>query len=338
MEIGIDEFDDEFELEGTQTNVNDDQTDDTINDTTVQDNQVETEDDFIQELLKSKGIEDYNKIKFEDEEGNMEERSWNDLTNEEKFNIISNDEEPVDNGLDDSEIELINQIRQSGVSPSEYLDTLVNNSINNYIQNNQQPSYEVDQYSDDELFVYDFISRMGDVTEEEAREALEKAKSNEALFAKQIGAIRNEYKNAEEESIRQAQYEQEEYAQEQFNQYADSIAQHVDNLSEFSGYDLNMEDDDKQMLYDFLVGVDAAGNNFFAKALSDPETLVKTAWLALNGEQMVSDITNYFQKEISKVRKESYQKGLNDAKSKKPDVVYKEQKLVDKNDVYDDLD
>jgi len=42
----------------------------------------------------------------------------------------------------------------------------------------------VDQLDDDELFVYDFMSRMGDVTQEEAQEALERAKSNESLFAK----------------------------------------------------------------------------------------------------------------------------------------------------------
>lgn len=65
-------------------------------------------------------------------------------------------------------------------------------------------------------------------------------------------------------------------------------------MSDFSGYDLNMDDEDKEMLYDFIVGVDGAGNNYFAKALSDPKILVRTAWLALNGEQMIHDITEYF--------------------------------------------
>jgi hypothetical protein len=45
---------------------------------------------------------------------------------------------------------------------------------------------------------------MGDVTDEEAQEALERAKSNETLFSKQIQAIRNEYKAIEDENIRQA--------------------------------------------------------------------------------------------------------------------------------------
>lgn len=298
------------------------------------------DEDFITQLLKAKGIEDASKIKFEDDDGNIEERNWDNLSNEEKFNILSYSSE--DSDLEDSEIQLINAIRESGLSPAEYLQAIQNDSVNRYIQNSQSQTYqyEVDQYNDDELFLYDFMARMGDVTKEEAEEALEKAKSNETLFAKQIGAIRNEYKRAEEESLRQAQMEQEAQVQEQYNQFADQIADQIGGLSDFSGYDLNMDDDDRQMLYDFITGVDSAGNNYFAKALSDPKILVRTAWLALNGEQMINDITTYFQKEISNVRKESYEKGKADAKKKdnKSEFVYKNKQTTQFNEVYDDLD
>jgi len=77
-----------------------------------------------------------------------------------------------------------------------------------------------------------------------------------------------------------------------------------------------------QMLYDFITGTDAAGNNYFAKALSDPKTLVQAAWFTLNGQQMINDITEYFQKEITKVRKESYEKGKLDA-NKPTNTVYR---------------
>ncbi|MGN0967198.1 MAG: hypothetical protein ACI4OP_06425 [Candidatus Coprovivens sp.] len=58
-----------------------------------------------------------------------------------------------------------------------------------------------------------------------------------------------------------------------------------------------------QDLYDFITGTDAAGNNYLAKALSDPKILVETAWFTLYGKQMLDDVTNYFQKEITQVRK-----------------------------------
>ena len=167
------------------------------------------EDDFLTSLLKSRGIEDKSKIKFETEEGDVEEVDWDSLSNEDKLNILSSSESSPENGLDESEIQLINAIRNSGMSPSEYLQFIGNGEVERYIQNSQEPQYEIDAYSDDELFLMDFMSRMGEVTEDEATEALERAKANEGLFKKQIEAIRNEYKQAEQENQMQEQLEQE---------------------------------------------------------------------------------------------------------------------------------
>ena len=327
MEIGIDDFEDELDdLKETED----------IEQREVQ-KEDEPEEDFMTVLLKSKGIDDRSKIKFEGEGDTIEEVDWDSLSNEDKLNILNSSS--TDNDLDDSEIQLINSIRNSGLTTAEYLQKIEADVINRYTQNIQEPQYTVDQYTDDELFITDFIERMG-ATEEEAQEALEKAKSNEALYNKQIGAIRKEYKTIEEENIKQAQIEQEQQAQEQYNQFAQQVVDQINDLKEFSGYELNLENDDMQMLYDFITGVDGAGNNHFTKALADPKTLVQTAWLALNGKQMVDDITDYFQKEITKVRKESYEKGLADAKSKmnKPQVVYKEAKREQPTEFYNDLD
>lgn len=302
----------------------------------VQEEQVK-EDDFITTLLKSKGIEDPTKIKFEDENGEISEFNWNELSNEEKLNILESSNSDPDTDLDDSEARLINAIRESGLTPAEYIAHVQRTTLDNYIKNMQEPSYQIDQYSDDELFVFDLISRMGDITDEEAQEALERAKSNETLFNKQVAAIRREYKALEDENIKQAQYEQEEQAKERYHQFADQIVNYIDNFNEFSGYDLNLTDEDRDDLYDFITGQDGAGNNYFAKALSDPKILVQTAWFALNGKQMIDDITSYFQNEIKQVRKDSYQKGLEDAKKGVSNQVVYTNKGK-KSPIYDDLD
>lgn len=302
------------------------------------------EDDFLTSLLKSRGIKDKSKIKFATEEGDVEEVEevdWDSLSNEDKLNILSSSESTPEDGLDESEIQLIKAIRDSGMSPSEYLQFIGNGEVERYIQNSQEPQYEIDAYSDDELFLMDFMSRMGEVTEDEATEALERAKANEGLFKKQIEAIRNEYKQAEQENQMQAQLEQEQIAQQQYDQFSNQIVDEINNLKEIQGFELNMENNDMQELYDFITGQDAAGNNYLAKALSDPQVLVKTAWLALNGDQMINDITNYFQKEIASVRKESYKKGVADTQKKmeKTDkVVFKDTHTKPSKEVFDDLD
>ena len=354
MEIGnndnidfIDELDDEQQLDGQKQDPNPDNPQESEDqepegpDNTGTSDTEEGEDDFLTSLLKSRGIEDKSKIKFATEEGDVEEVDWDSLSNEDKLNILSSSESTPENGLDESEIQLINAIRNSGMSPSEYLQFIGNGEVERYIQNSQEPQYEIDAYSDDELFLMDFMSRMGEVTEDEATEALERAKANEGLFKKQIEAIRNEYKQAEQENQMQAQLEQEQIAQQQYDQFSDQIVDEINNLKEIQGFELNMENDDMQELYDFITGQDAAGNNYLAKALSDPHILVKTAWLALNGDQMINDITSYFQKEIASVRKESYKKGVTDTQKKmeKADkVVFKDTHTKPSKEVFDDLD
>lgn len=309
--------------------------------TDTQDSTEEKEDDFLTSLLKSRGIEDKSKIKFETEDGTTEEIDWDSLSNDDKLNILSSSENTPENNLDESEIQLINAIRNSGMTPSEYLRFIGDGEIKRYIQNSQQPQYEIDSYSDDELFLMDFISRMGEVTEDEATEALERAKANEDLYKKQVEAIRNEYKQAEQENQMQAQLEQEQIAQQQYDQFSNQIVDEINNLKEIQGFELNMENNDMQELYDFITGQDAAGNNYLSKALSDPHILVKTAWLALNGDQMINDITSYFQKEIASVRKESYKKGVSDTQKKidkANNVVFKDSHTTASRKVFDDLD
>ena len=308
-----------------QSNFNDDQ-------------QNSDEDDFITELLKTRGIEDKSRIKFENDEGEVEEVDWESLSNNDKLNILSSSQDIV-NELDDQEFNLINAIRQSQLSPSEYLQALQRQSVNAYIQNTQDQalSYKVDEINDEELYISDLLSRTPGMTETEAYESLDRIKQNEALFKKQIGAIRNEYKNAENEALRYQEAMRQQEAQEQYNLFADSVANSISNFTEFSGCDINMNQEDMQDLYDFITEVDATGVTHFGKVLNDPEWLVKVAWFALNGEQMINDISEYYKKEIANVRKESYNKGLQAAKDK-PSVVHKTVHPTKKSNSFDDLD
>lgn len=338
MDEGIDEFDEIEELtpqeEPEESQQEELQEEPHEEEESSENNQ---EGDFISELLKSRGIEDSTKIKFENDNGEIEEVDWNSLSNEDKLNILNSSEDTSEENLDDSEIELINAIRQSNLTPAEYIQYLQRSSVENYLQNSQQHTYSIDQYSDEELYVMDLINKSEDITEEEAIEALETAKANDVLFKKQIAAIRNEYRKAEEESIQYSQLQQQQDAQAQYNQFAEQIENSIINFKEFSGCELNMSDEDMQNLYDFVTGYDKAGNNWFSKALRDPESVVQMAWFYLYGEKMIQDMNEYYQKEITNVRKDSFNKGKEAAKKGNSKVVYKP-KSNNQTTYEDDLD
>lgn len=322
MTDGIDDFDDVIE------NVNDTQ------EQTVSNN---SDDELISAVLKDQGIEDLSRIKFEDDMGNIEERPWNQLSIEEKYNILSSGNQNPDYDLDDEETQLLNSIRLSNLTPSEYIQNLSRQSIQNYIANNQAQtqSFSVDQYSDDELFLTDLLTKTENITDEEALDILSKSKDNPSLYQKQINSLREEYKQAEIDQIQQQQYQQQQYQQQIYNKYSDDVSNAIMNLKEVSGYDINLDDDEKSELHEFLTGFDNAGNSWLGKALNDPNTLVKLGYYALNGDRMIEEISSYYNNEIAQVRQNSYKKGYEDAK-KESQVVYKP---IDQNvDSGDDLD
>lgn len=354
MDIGNDDIDfiedDLGPVNGddTTTQDNDDQiiNDDHLDDTTIDDdthtepsNQEPNDDDFITSLLKDRGIEDRTKIKFENEEGETEEVNWDSLDDETKLNILNSSVGDNNTDLDDAEIQLINAIRQSQLSPAEYIQYMQQEGVAAYVQNNQSEGYsfKVNELSDDELFVTDFMSRTG-VTEEEAFQALDIQKANETIFKKQMEALRTEYQKSEEETIRYNELRRQQEAQAQFNQFAEGVRDQISDFTEFAGCDLNMDNEDMQELYDFITGFDAAGNSYFGKALNDPSTLVRMAWFALNGEKMIQDINEYYKKEIASVRKESYNKGLQASKDKTTVVHKQPNNKQPKSPIFDDLD
>lgn len=287
-------------------------------------------DDAITAYLKSKGISNPQKIKFEDDNGQMQERSWNTLSREEQLNILNTQNTDPDTDLDDEEIALINQMRLNGMTPEEFVNTIhyqgVQTAMQSQQQNQQQeePSYTVDELTDDELFVLDLMSRVPDLTDEEANEALSKAKEDDNLFQKQILGVRDEYKRIEEETNNRAQLEEQQRNQEQFQQFQDSVADAIENFRNIGGLDIDLEQDDQEELANFLLSTDQAGVSYLGKALDDPDTLVRMAWFALKGEDTIDGLTQYFTNEIKKVSRSSYEKGLQDAKngtSNKPNVV-----------------
>lgn len=314
MAIGIDELDDDDIIESSQ---NDDQ----VVDTTVQ-----NDDDFISDFLKTRGIDDSTKIKFEDENNQIIERDWKDLSKQEKFNIINTPlEVPEDNSNDltDEEIALLNQIRQSNLTPSEYLNQISGGEVI------QEPQYNIDQLSDDEVYILDLESRVGELTDEQAAQALNIAKQqDEELYKKQIEGIRKEYKEREDFKNQQDQAQIEQEQQEAFNIYRNSIIESIDNLNSIGNLDLNFDDNDKNYLAEFMLSQDESGKNYLYEALQDPETLTKAAWFILNGEEAFDSITEYFKNQIKLVSENQYKKGLEDGQKgiqSKPQVVINKQ-------------
>ena len=254
--------------------------------------------DLTRELLTLQGISDINKIKFEDESGAVVEKSWDSLSNNEKLMILSHQEDP-DTSLDDAEIELINQIRESGMTPDQYIQSL-------QVSEPPTTTYEVDGMSDDELFCLDLLDKVGadNITDEELQQALENAKANENLYNKQVASLRVYYKGLEEKRQQELEAEKQAEAERQFNAFADNIVESIRNFNSLEDIPVELSGEDMEDLANYILTRDASGYSEFGRLLNDPMQFAKAAFWTSRGPE----ILNEMQKQI----KEAYLRGYNE--------------------------
>lgn len=339
MELTIDDLDNDFETNATNDNPDGEPSGnvkDWVNfngdkyynnldlqgDDVYDNNDASTESSIIIDLLKSKNINP-EAIKFVDDKGVTSEKHFNDLTREEQLEILNYDNERDDYNMEDDEINLINQIRNSKLSVNEYMQQVQNQAVNSYINNNSTDNttrYSIDDLEDDELFLADLKTIDPELSEEDALQILESEKKNPKLYSYKINNLRNTYK-AKEDAIKTAEQEEQtrkyEEAQKAFEQTIVEAIQDMDSIDLGEDDALVLSEDDANMLASFILDSDEAGVRYIAKALNDPKTLTQMAWFALKGQETLKTISDYYKQEIAKVSKESYNKGLNDAKSGK---------------------
>lgn len=287
------------------------------------------EPSLVEKLLYDKGITDLSKIKFANEDNSIEERDWNSLSSDEQYNILSEGSvrtvpADVSEQLSQEELSLLNYMRANNLTPSEYVNLSIQQGVQNYINNQPGPSYQVDDMTDEDLYMADLKLRTPDITDEELLSALDTAKSNEQLFAKQVAGLRQEYKELEESNREEEYAISQEQAQEQYNQFAETIYDSIDSLNTLGDIDIELDDNDKADLAEYILGYDQAGVNHLQKALSDPRNLTAAAWFLLKGQETIDGLIQYFTREISQVRRNSYMKGQ-ESREDSPTVVVKQQ-------------
>ena len=285
------------------------------------------DEDIISYLLREKGIKDPSQIKFEGENGELETRDWNSLSLEEQYNILQTPSDTSDTDLDDQEIQLINQLRLNGISPEEFIQMTKNEGAQEYAASlTPEQNYVVDDFNDEELYIYDMKARVPDMTEDELAASLEAAQANPQAFEKQIAGLREEYKRLEQEEIQQQQAINQEEQQQQFEEFQNNVYNAINGIEDIGG-SIELEDDDKDLLAEFILGRDNAGMSYLGKALNDPETLVKMSWFALRGEEALDDIQNYYAEQIKIARQTGYNEGLAaSGKEKTPKVAVRKPK------------
>ena len=293
----------------------------------------EPEEDVITSYLKSRGIEDVTKIKFENEDGETEDRDWNSLSKEEQLTML---EELSSSDYTDYERSVIDYLRRNNTDLQTVIDYFQKKAVEDYLNENpdkvHQKEYKIDDYSDDELYISDLKLKYPDFTDEELNERLESAKGNEELFKKEVDALRAFYKEQEENQAKEA----EETAKQEYEALQNALLNaasrfvevkfDVEDAEDPGGFEI--EDSDRQRALAYLLALDKDGQSQFDKDLSDPNALFELAYLRTSARDLLNGTSQYYKKviadtrkELAKVKKEleKYEKKDNNTTIKTPD-------------------
>lgn len=273
----------------------------------------DSDDDLITALLKSKGVNGTT-IKMENEDGTIEERDFNSLSREEQLNILNatSDEDAEDNDLTDDEIDLLNLLRTNNISVDGYLNWVREQAVQDYINSTANEFSDIDSLTDDELFLLDLKETSPDLTDDELIAALEHEKSSTTLWEKRMQGLRNNYKEKEAAKREEEALLKQEDEDRQALEFQEAVQNAVDTVDVIGEFEL--EDSDKEDIANFILGTDATGVRYFARAVNDPQTLTKMAWFALKGEEALDDLAKHYKELIDSYAKANYKKGYEDAK------------------------
>lgn len=251
----------------------------------------------IYQFLQKRGIEDPSKIKFENDNGELEDYDFSSLTPEEQLSIL---EEVANPGLSEHETEVVNYLRQNNTNFDQVIDYFAEKRLQEYLEQNpdqvRQQVYSIDDFSDEELYLADLKSKFTSFTDEELTEKLSAAKLNEDLFKKEVDILRLAYK-AEEDQERELEKQQEDQYYEDLRNNLVEVASHFNEISldynDPESDSLVIEDGDKRQILSYLLNQDADGRSQFVKDLDDPQVLIELAWYRTQGADVISGITKY---------------------------------------------
>lgn len=299
----VDEFDESPTSETLETDPKPEKTGKQETDSTPP-SEGDQEDDLTTEVLKLRGISNPDKIKFEDESGAVTERSWDSLTKEEQINILADQREhqETNNDLAEDEIDLINAIRNSGMSVQDYMQTITPQI------NQPQDTNQFDAMSDEDLYAFDILNKVGNdnITDEELDAALEAAKANETLFKKTVDGLRQQYNRLQEEQKQNIANQQQAAAQQRYQAFANVVNSQIDNFNSFAGQPIQLSNQEKDNLSEFMLALDEDGSSALGKALQDPRLLTKAAFWLLNEQELIA--------ELQKQQQDAYTRGYNAGK------------------------
>jgi len=243
---------------------------------------------------------------------------FDSLSADEQYTVLqslSTDARPTveeEYDLASEEIQLLNDIRNSNRSVSEFMSDVINKQVAKSFAARDANSVDYNEMPDDAIFLSWLKHVEPDLTEEEAIIAMGRQKENESIYTKQVASLRGQLndKQAQAKASEEAEVSKEKVAALEADRY--EIVSAVENIDNIGGAEVT--DQMKNEVLHSLLEINDQGDPLIMEEMfSDPERLFKAAWFMKYGESYLDNVDKYWRRKESEAFKQGRQDVLNGA-------------------------
>lgn len=207
--------------------------------------------------------------------------------------------------LEDTEVNLLNTIRESGQTPEEFINNMIDFRTQTLLAQQELASVDYEAISDDAIYVKSLRDANPDITTDEVGEELAKAKELKS-YTTSVTALRKGYISEQTTANDQVSSEQRQAFEAEVEEQRFAVVQAVENMTDIAGAPVT--DQMKEFLLQDLMELNENNDPILMeKVFSDPETMFEVNWYLNYGKDYIKANDTYWKKEVSKAHKAGYQ-------------------------------
>ena len=207
--------------------------------------------------------------------------------------------------LEDTEVNLLNTIRESGQTPEEFINNMIDYRTQTLLAQQELASIDYTAISDDAIYVKSLRDENPAITTDEIGEELAKAKELKS-YTSSVSALRKGYISEQESVNYELSSQQREAFQAELEEQRYAVVQAVEDLNDIGGAPVT--DEMKEFLLQDLMELNENNDPILMeKVFSDPQAMFEVNWFLNYGKDYMKNVDNYWKKEVSKAHKAGYQ-------------------------------
>ncbi|MCK5788596.1 MAG: hypothetical protein KAH32_06335, partial [Chlamydiia bacterium] len=206
--------------------------------------------------------------------------------------------------LDQSEIDLLNAVRESDSTPVDFINNILDSRLNDVLAYRDASETNYDTMSNDAIYLKHLQDSNPNLTEGLLMEELETAKTM-MTYDSTIQALRSGYVAAQTNLMTNKQNADQATFNNSVELQREEIVGDVQHINDIAGAQISDEMKD-YLLHDMMEMNDSQDPILMEKIFSSPEAMFKTNWFLNYGEDYIKNLNTYYKKEISKASKAGY--------------------------------